>query len=146
MTEVYISEDCESRLGRDPRWGFQSQNLMETVRLRKIQQPSQVERLLEALVSRGNLLPKECYQIRASGALSPQLQRVVERAIAKGHVWACWADSYHSWLFTCEMALPLSRERGAPVLQVDLYDEAGELKDAGIWMTDQEGKWTRCVA
>jgi hypothetical protein len=82
-TDVYISEDCESG---------------------KIQQPSQVERLLEALVSRGNLLPKECYRIRASRALSPQLQRVVERAIEKGHVWAA------------------------------------------IWVTDQEGKWTRSVA
>ena len=59
---------------------------------------------------------------------------------------ACWADSYHGWLFTCEMSLPLSRERGAPVLQVDLYDEAGELKDTGIWVTDPEGKWTRSVA
>jgi hypothetical protein len=116
---------------------------METVRLRKIQQPSQMERLLEAFVSRGSLLPKECYQIRASGALSPQLQRVVDLATEKGRVWACWADSSHSWLFTCEMSLPLSRERGAPVLQVELYDEAGELKDAGIWVTDQEGKWTR---
>jgi len=119
---------------------------METVRLRKIQQPSQVERLLEALVSRGNLLPKDCYQIRASRALSSQLQRVVEQAIEKGHVWACWADGCHTWLFTCEMSLPLTRERGAPVLQVDLYDEAGELKDAGIWMTDQQGKWSRGVA
>ena len=119
---------------------------METVRLRKMQQPSQVERLLEALVSRGNLLPKECYQIRACRALSSQLQRVVEQAIEKGHVWACWADSRHTWLFTCEMSLPMSRERGAPVLQVDLYDEAGELKDAGVWVTDQESKWTRCVA
>ena len=81
---------------------------METVRLRKIQQPSHVERLLEAFASRGDLLPKDCYQIRASGALSPQLQRIVERAIQKGHVWACWADSYHSWLFTCEMSFPMS--------------------------------------
>jgi len=118
---------------------------METVRLRKIQQPSHVERLLEAFASRGDLLPKDCYQIRASGALSPQLQRIVERAIQKGHVWACWANSYHTWLFTCEMSLPLSRERGSPVLQVDVYDEAGELKDAGAWV-NQQGKWSRCVA
>jgi len=118
---------------------------METVRLRKVQQPSHVERLLEAFASRGDLLPKDCYQIRASGALSPQLQRIVERAIQKGHVWACWADSYHTWLFTCEMSLPLSRERGSPVLQVDVYDEAGELKDAGAWV-NQQGKWSRCVA
>jgi hypothetical protein len=39
------------------------------------------------------------------------------------------------------MSLPLSRERGAPVLQVNRYDEKGELKDAGSWTTDPEGKW-----
>jgi hypothetical protein len=118
---------------------------METMRLRKIQQPSKVERLLEAFVSRANLLPENCYQIRAPRALSPQLQRVVARATQKSHVWACWADSHHTWLFTCDMSLALSRERGAPVLQVDLYDAAGELKDAGFWIVDQEGKWCRCV-
>ena len=117
---------------------------METVRLRRIQEPSHVERLLEAYVSRGDLLPKDAFQIRAMRALSPQLQRVVTRATQKGRVWACWADSYHTWLFTCAMSLPLSRERGAPVLLVDQYDEAGELKDAGTWVSDQEGKWRRC--
>jgi hypothetical protein len=39
---------------------------METLRLRRIQQPSEVERLLEAFVSRGGVLPKDCYQIRAT--------------------------------------------------------------------------------
>ncbi len=118
---------------------------METVRLRKIQEPSHVERLLQSYVSRANLLPKDSFQIRATRALSPQLQRVVTRATQKGHVWACWADSYHTWLFTCEMSLPLSRERGAPVVQIDLYDEAGELKESGTWFSDQEGKWCRCA-
>jgi hypothetical protein len=117
---------------------------METVRLRRMQEPSHVERLLEACVSRGDLLPKDAFQIRAMRALSPQLQQIVTRATQKGHVWACWADSYHTWLFTCEMSLPLSRERGAPVLHVDQYDEAGELKNSGSWVSDQEGKWRSC--
>ena len=117
---------------------------METMRLRKIQAPSQVERLLESYVSRGNFLPTDAFQIRAPRALSPQLQRVVTQAAYKGHVWACWADSYHTWLFTCEMSLPLSRERGAPVLLVEQYDEAGELKESGSWVPDQEGRWSRC--
>ena len=119
---------------------------METVRLRKFQQPSHVERLLESYVSRGNLLPKDSFQIRTTRALSPQLQRVVARATQKGHIWACWADSYHTWLFTCEMSLPLSRERGAPVLLIDLYYEAGDLKESGTWVSDQDGKWRRCGA
>jgi hypothetical protein len=117
---------------------------METMRLRKIQQPSQVERLLESYVSRSELLPRDSFQIRATRALSPQLQRVVTRTTQNGHVWACWADSHHTWLFTCEMSLPLSRERGSPVLLVEHYDESGELKESGAWMSDQEGKWRRC--
>ncbi len=117
---------------------------MDTMRLRKIQAPSHVERLLESYVSRGNLLLPDSFQIRATRALSPQLQRVVTRATHKGHVWACWADSHQTWLYTCEMSLPLSRERGAPVLLIEQYDEAGELKDSGTWVSDQEGKWRRC--
>jgi hypothetical protein len=119
---------------------------METVRLQKIQQPSRLQRLLEALVTRGELVPKECYQIRASRALSPQLQRIAAHASQSNRVWACWADSQHAWLFTCELSISLSRERGAPVLDVEVYDEAGEQKDSGAWVVDEEGKWGRCAA
>ena len=37
---------------------------METVRLRKIQKPSRVERLLEAFAESANMLPPDCYRIR----------------------------------------------------------------------------------
>jgi hypothetical protein len=117
---------------------------METRRLRTIQQPSNVERLLETLVSRANFLPKDSYQIRDPSALSSQLQAVLTRALQEGRVWGCWANSYETWLFTCEMSLPLSRERGAPVLLVNRYSESGELTDAGSWMTNPDGKWRRC--
>jgi hypothetical protein len=43
------------------------------------------------------------------------------------------------------MSLPLSRERGSPVLLVNRYSESAELQDAGSWMSDQEGKWRRCA-
>jgi len=118
---------------------------MDTVRLRKIQQPSRLERLLEAFATRGDLLPKDCYQIRARRALSPQLQQVVTRAAQAGQAWSCWADSHHTWLFTCEMSLALTRERGTPVLRIDQYDEAGELTDSANWQVDPEGKWRRCA-
>ena len=116
---------------------------METVRLQKIQQPSHLERLLEALVTRGGLVPKDAYQIRAARALSPQLQRIASQSVQASRVWACWADSQHAWLFTCELSVALSRERGAPVLEVDLFDENGEHKDSGTWDVDEEGKWRR---
>jgi hypothetical protein len=41
------------------------------------------------------------------------------------------------------MSLPMSRERGAPVLQVNLYDDEG-LKECGPWMPDGDGRWCRC--
>jgi len=118
---------------------------METRRLRTIQQPSHIERLLEALVSRANLLPKDSYQIRDSSTLPPQLQTLVAQAVQEGRVWGCWANSYETCLFTCEMSLARSRERGVPVLLVNRYGESGELQDAGSWMSDPEGKWRRCA-
>ena len=116
---------------------------METRRLRTIQQPSRIERLLEALVSHGGLAPEDSYQIRNPNSLSSPLRTVVAQAAKQGRVWGCWANSYETRLFTCEMSLPLSRERGKPVLQVNRYDERGELEDSGSWTTDPEGKWRR---
>jgi hypothetical protein len=118
---------------------------METRRLRIIQQPAHIERLLDALVSRANLLPKDYHQIRDPNSLPPQLQTLIAQAVQEGRVWRCWANSYETCLFTSEMSLPRSRERGSPVLLVNRYNESGELQDAGSWMTDQEGKWRRCA-
>ena len=118
---------------------------METRRLRTLQQPSHIEKLLEALVSRASLLPKDSYQIRDPGALPPPLQTLIAQAAQEGRVWRCCANSYETCLFTCEMSLPRSRERGSPVLLVNRYSESGELQEAGSWMSDQEGKWRPCA-
>src|SRR5690349_15892448 len=51
------------------------------------------------------------------------LQRILSHATEQGKVWSCWrTSSSDTWLFTCEMSMPLSRKRGTPVLQVCLYD------------------------
>lgn len=116
---------------------------METVRLRGIQNPSHVGRLLEALVSRGTLLPQDSQQVHDPDALPAALKAVVSRAAAEGRVWACWASTQDISLFTCEMSLPLSRERGTPVLLVNRYADSGDLTDVGTWVADPEGKWRR---
>ena len=118
---------------------------METRRLRKIQLPSQVERLLEAYVTRAKLLPEGAYRVRDPKALPAKLRRILLRATGEGEVWTCWAHGVRFWLFTGDMSLPLSRERGTPVLHVSLYDEEGELKDAGTWMAATDGQWRRCA-
>ncbi|MBV8495189.1 MAG: hypothetical protein JO361_00245 [Gammaproteobacteria bacterium] len=117
---------------------------METERLRNLQHPSQTDLLLEALISRGDLLPDYSYRIRDPQALSPALQAIARRAVSAGRIWACWATPQSAVLFTCEMSLHLSRERGTPVLLVDRYSANGELQDSGPWMADAEGNWKKC--
>jgi hypothetical protein len=116
---------------------------METRKLRKLQRPSEVERLLEALVSCSDLIPAGAYPIRDLASVPQELRRMATQAKQNGRAWSCWAHSFRTYLFTGEMSLPMSRERGAPVLQVNLYDDEG-LKDSGPWTPDRDGKWSRC--
>jgi hypothetical protein len=117
---------------------------METLRLRRIQEPSRVERLLEAYISRASDLPDDAYQVRDLRELPANLQALLARVIEEGQVWSCWARGSEIWLFACHMSLTLSRERGAPVLLVQLYGEDAELKDSAAWRFDARGTWTRC--
>jgi hypothetical protein len=118
---------------------------METLRLRRIQEPSRVERLLEAYVSRAGVVPVDAYQIRNRAELPRALQALLLRAIEEGQVWSCWADAGQIWLFTCHMSLALSRERGAPVLMVHLYGEDAQILDSGAFRFDPQGSWSRCT-
>lgn len=117
---------------------------METLRLRRIQEPSRVERLLEAYISRAADLPDDAYQVRDSSELPPSLRLIVSRAIEHGEVWSCWARGSQLWLFTCHMSLERSRERGAPVIVLQVYGEDAELKETAAWRFDPLGVWVRC--
>lgn len=115
-----------------------------TVRLRKLQQPPpHVERLLDGLITRARLVPADAYQIRDAAAVPRELRRIAKLAAVNGRAWSCWTYRIRTWLVTGEMSIPLSRERGAPVLQVDVYDEDGP-KDSGLWMIARDGNWSRC--
>jgi len=118
---------------------------MQTLRLRKLLQPSQVERLLEACATRSGVLPNEAYQLRDPDSLPPELRRVLTNITETGRVWSCWAYKTYMWLFTGEVSLDLSRERRAPVLRVSIYNEEGDLRDSGTWVTNPDGTWQRCA-
>jgi hypothetical protein len=117
---------------------------METRRLRKLQQPSQVERLLDTVISRAKLVPDDSYPIRDPKALPAGLRRIALQSVKEGQVWACWTSGLKHWLFTAEMSLEASRERKKPVLRVNCYDDQGELKETASWMANPEGHWGRC--
>jgi hypothetical protein len=117
---------------------------METLRLRRIQEPASVEKLLTDFVARSELIPRNCYEIRDLAELSPPLQRLVSQEIERGRPWACRANALSTWLFTCEMLIAASRERGTPVLEVSLYGDTGELQESGSWLLDPHDNWQRC--
>jgi hypothetical protein len=122
-----------------PRWNAH----VESLRLRKLQrQPSHVERLLEALITRGDLVPDGAYHIRDPASVPAGLRKIADQTATVGRVWSCWADTSRTWLFTAEMSLPASVEKGAPVLQVEVHHEDGA-SETGAWTPHWDGKWCR---
>ena len=134
-----------SHLGLNPvSHRLQTLFAVDNKRLRKLQQLSQVERLLEAFVSRSRILPDESHQIRDSSAIPTGLRSIALRSAEEGRAWVCWTSGAHQWLFEAVLSLPLSREHDTPVLQVNRYSGDGQLIDAACWKTDPDGQWCRC--
>jgi hypothetical protein len=116
---------------------------METMRLRKIQVSTSLERLLDALITRAQLVPEDSYRIRDPSSLPILLQSLVKRATQDGKVWSAWSNGPHTWLFISEMSLPRSRELGTPVLETAIYGENGQLRESAAWASDRKGGWNR---
>jgi hypothetical protein len=114
--------------------------------LRKIHHPSEVGELLESYISQSDVVPRGSYQIHEPRSIPREARKILTQAVKEGQTWSCWAHGLHTWLFTCNMSLPLSRERGSPVLQVSLYGEDGGLQDCGTWTPNQQGKWCRSAS
>jgi hypothetical protein len=118
---------------------------MHTLVLKQLQQPTQVERLLHEVVKGVGMVPANAHLIRDHDSVSAAFRRTILQATNLRQTWASWADEHeHVWLFVAEMPLALSRERGTPVLQVDVYREDGEMHETGRWV-NSEGKWSRCA-
>ena len=131
-----------------PDWPAGRLCRMETMRLRSIQQPGRVDGLLESFITGTNRVPQDAYQVRAPSELSElshDLRTIAQEAHRKHRAWSAWTGDRGTWLFTAEMSLALSRERGAPVLQVFAYSEYGELLETGFWMHGKHGNWQRCA-
>jgi hypothetical protein len=118
---------------------------METKRLRTLQQPSRLERLLDTVISRAKLVPDTAYPLRDPKALPANLRRIALQSVKEEQVWACWTTGLKHWLFTAEMPLEASRERKKPVLRLHCYDDQAALTETGCWMADPDGRWGRCT-
>lgn len=107
-----------------------------------MQQPAQVERLLEAFATRSGLLPQRAHRIRDPAAFPEKLRRLLTEA--SEHVVLCFSHGSQSWLFTGMVSVALSQERNAPVLWVNVYISEGALIEVGAWTVDHDGKWPQC--
>ena len=120
---------------------------MHTVTLQALRHPARIDLLLRELVHALALVPDGAHEICDSATLPPALQRLAECASHLDARWACWRDEDgHLWFFVGEMPMPLSRQFGMPVLQLDQYEEEGLICATGRWLTDSDGKWRRCAA
>jgi hypothetical protein len=118
---------------------------MSTLRLRTLQQPSHLERLLEAVVTHQKFLPDEAYQIRDPEALPRALQAVLDEPSEADRVWACWACGDQLWLFTCQLLQFQGGESDQSLLHINRYDGEGELQDSGCWVRTPRQDWQRRV-
>jgi len=115
---------------------------LEHLWLDKIQEPLQVERLLQAFATRSGLLPKRAYRVRDPTALPELMRWLLAQVFA--HVWLCFSDESQAWLFTGMVSEGLSRLRNSPVLWVNVYGTNGALVEVGAWAVDGDGQWRRC--
>jgi hypothetical protein len=107
-----------------------------------MQQPSYLDTLLYSLVMDLRVLPADAYPVRDVEKLPPPLKEIVEMTTHVGKSWGCWTDERHHWLFVAK--LPVTR--GKPVLHLNRYNEAGELRETINWYCDDKDQWLRVTA
>ncbi len=113
---------------------------MRTLTLRAMQQPSYLDTLLYSLVMELGVLPADAYPVREPDKLPVVLRQIARMATHFGQSWGCWTDGRdRHWLYIAEMPLT----RGKPLLELNRYNEAGDLRDTSNWYCDDGDQWLR---
>jgi hypothetical protein len=118
---------------------------MDTCQLRVFQQPQRAQDLLESFAWAQIYVPAHADRVRSRAELTPALRRLAARSESRGSAWLGWTDNGYLWLLTATPSLELSRERRQPVLQVQVFNEPGELTDSLICVYGADHKWRRCA-
>lgn len=117
---------------------------MQTMKLAALQAPSRVQTLLESLMQ-ARLTPGGARRITDRYELPSSLQKIVIKCRSAEKAWNAWTDDYVTCLFTAEMSLARSRERGCATLHVGRYDMNGRMREWQIWVMLNDGTWQRCA-
>ena len=118
---------------------------MQTTRLRTIQQPSKVQVLLDSLLASSHFIVEGAERILDVSALPGRLPQAAARAERDRLAWSAWDDRHRAWLYTAELSLPKSRERGRPVLDLRRYEEDGSLESCSTWVSRDSNRWDQTV-
>jgi hypothetical protein len=116
---------------------------MDTMRLRAIQQPSRVEALLESFAVSGCLIPPDAQPPLDFDRLPREFPHLIRRSGDEVHAWRAWSDDRQVWFLLGERSLPLSRERGRPVLCISQYDEEASIPEAPTWLRSRADRGDR---
>jgi hypothetical protein len=117
---------------------------METMKLRAMQQPGHAGELLDSFIKLGGSLPSGARRLKQERELTPTLEKLAQRSLEEGAVWSAWTDDRAMWLWSSEVSLARSRERGLPVMEVRRYDESGTMEERGTWVRLRADIWQRC--
>ncbi len=97
--------------------------------------------LLDGYVTTAASLPREARQQSDLARLPLAFQDRAEQAEAQGLVWSAWTHGGEAWLFVGQLNLNRARERGHPVLEVDIYDYERRTKSRRVVLRNSDGTW-----
>ena len=114
---------------------------METRRLRTLVDPRQAQVLLESYVASAANLPAAAQKQADLARLPLAFQDRVERAESDGAVWSAWTHGPEAWLFVGQLNLNRARERGHPVLELEVFDYERRTKNRVVALRSPNGAW-----
>ena len=117
-----------------------SMEVMNTLTLAAQPRPTYLDTLLHDLVMQLCVLPRDAYSLHDREQLPAPLKKITRMATHVGQSWQYWTDGRdRHWLFVAEMP----STRGAPVLLLDQYNEAGDLRGSIRWQCGEDDQWRR---
>lgn len=114
---------------------------MKTQRLRTLTDPRQAQLLVDSYVASAANLPASARRQSDLARLPLAFQERAESAESDGSVWSAWTSGPEAWLFIGQLNLNRARERGQPVLELEVYDYERRTKCRIVAMRGPDGTW-----
>lgn len=114
---------------------------METRRLRTLVDPRQAQLLLNSFVTSAGNLPSSAKKQLDLARLPVAFHERAEKAESDGSVWCAWTNGSDAWLFIGQLNLNRARERGQPVLELEVLDYERRTKSRVIALRRPDNSW-----